>query len=135
MVDPDPRTAGAGLRRLADAGLDVCVGIEAGACEALNAPFVHRILDKVGMELFAVFTSLGWSGVGLAALTCCGLLCLVFRNFSCVATGVWRMDVMFHRKHGLTCLSLFCAILRIYYIRQHIQHTLKYPYTVCLRWT
>lgn len=46
MVDPDPRTAGAGLRRLADAGLDVCIGVEAAACQALNAPFIHRILEK-----------------------------------------------------------------------------------------
>lgn len=51
MVDPDPRTAGAGLRRLADAGLDVCIGVEAAACQALNAPFIHRILEKVGVMM------------------------------------------------------------------------------------
>lgn len=48
MVDPDPRTAGSGLRRLADAGMEVSVGVEGAACQALNAPFVHRILEKVG---------------------------------------------------------------------------------------
>jgi diaminohydroxyphosphoribosylaminopyrimidine deaminase / 5-amino-6-(5-phosphoribosylamino)uracil reductase len=44
MVDPDPRTAGGGLKRLADAGIDVVVGIEGSSCRALNAPFVHRII-------------------------------------------------------------------------------------------
>ena len=47
MVDPDPRTAGGGLRRLAERGLDVSVGVEAAACQALNAPFAHRIWEKV----------------------------------------------------------------------------------------
>ena len=44
MVDPDPRTAGGGLKRLAEAGIDVVLGIEGGSCRALNAPFVHRII-------------------------------------------------------------------------------------------
>ncbi|CAB1120447.1 unnamed protein product [Ectocarpus sp. CCAP 1310/34] len=43
MVDPDPRTAGSGLRRLADAGIDVSVGVEGAACHALNSAFVHRV--------------------------------------------------------------------------------------------
>lgn len=52
MVDPDPRTAGSGLRRLANAGLDVSVGVEGAACQALNAPFVHRISEKVCTHLW-----------------------------------------------------------------------------------
>ena len=47
MVDPDPRTAGSGLRRLADQGLDVTVGVEGAACQALNSAFVHRVSQKV----------------------------------------------------------------------------------------
>lgn len=47
MVDPDPRTAGGGLRRLAEKGLDVSVGVESAACQAINAPFAHRIWEKV----------------------------------------------------------------------------------------
>ncbi|CAM9893770.1 unnamed protein product, partial [Choristocarpus tenellus] len=43
MVDPDPRTAGGGLRRLAEGGVEVSVGVEGDACQELNAPFVHRI--------------------------------------------------------------------------------------------
>ncbi|CAN0409982.1 unnamed protein product, partial [Ectocarpus sp. 8 AP-2014] len=54
MVDPDPRTAGSGLRRLADAGIDVSVGVEGAACHALNSAFVHRVSHKVshGIMLF-----------------------------------------------------------------------------------
>ncbi|CAM9501607.1 unnamed protein product [Phaeothamnion confervicola] len=44
MVDPDPRTAGGGLRRLAEEGMDVTLGVEGRACQRMNAPFVHRIL-------------------------------------------------------------------------------------------
>lgn len=47
MVDPDPRTAGSGLRRLADQGLDVTVGVEGAACQAVNCAFVHRVSEKV----------------------------------------------------------------------------------------
>lgn len=54
MVDPDPRTAGSGLRRLSDAGLDVSVGVEGAACQALNSPFVHRILEKVRLLLIGL---------------------------------------------------------------------------------
>ncbi|CAN0059835.1 unnamed protein product, partial [Discosporangium mesarthrocarpum] len=46
MVDPDPRTAGGGLRRLAEAGVEVTVGVEEDACRRINAPFVHRIVEK-----------------------------------------------------------------------------------------
>lgn len=47
MVDPDPRTAGGGLRRLADAGIDVSVGVEGAACQELNSAFVHRVSHRV----------------------------------------------------------------------------------------
>ncbi len=43
MVDPDPRTAGQGIERLRQAGLEVTVGVEEAACRELNAAFCHRI--------------------------------------------------------------------------------------------
>lgn len=43
MVDPDPRVAGGGLQRLAEAGVQVMVGVEEERCRAINAPFVHCI--------------------------------------------------------------------------------------------
>ena len=55
MVDPDPRTAGSGLRRLADEGLDVTVGVEGAACQALNCAFVHRVSEKVMAKLARLF--------------------------------------------------------------------------------
>lgn len=55
MVDPDPRTAGSGLRRLADAGIDVSVGVEGAACQALNAAFVHRVSQKVSLYVMVVY--------------------------------------------------------------------------------
>jgi diaminohydroxyphosphoribosylaminopyrimidine deaminase/5-amino-6-(5-phosphoribosylamino)uracil reductase len=43
MVDPNPKVAGGGIRRLRDAGLEVVVGVEEAACQTLNEAFVHRI--------------------------------------------------------------------------------------------
>ena len=43
MVDPNPKVAGGGIKRLENAGIPVTVGVEEGACQALNEPFVHRI--------------------------------------------------------------------------------------------
>ena len=43
MVDPDPRVAGGGIKRLQAAGLEVQVGVEEAACQQLNEAFVHRV--------------------------------------------------------------------------------------------
>lgn len=43
MVDPDPRTAGAGVERMRAAGIEVEVGVEEAACRRLNEGFVHRV--------------------------------------------------------------------------------------------
>jgi diaminohydroxyphosphoribosylaminopyrimidine deaminase/5-amino-6-(5-phosphoribosylamino)uracil reductase len=44
MVDPDPRVAGGGIKRLRAAGIEVVVGVEEAACRQLNQAFIHRIL-------------------------------------------------------------------------------------------
>ena len=46
MVDPDPRVAGGGIKKLRDAGIEVIVGVEETACRQLNEAFIHRILHK-----------------------------------------------------------------------------------------
>lgn len=46
MVDPDPRVAGGGIKKLRDAGIEVVVGVEETACRQLNEAFVHRILHQ-----------------------------------------------------------------------------------------
>jgi diaminohydroxyphosphoribosylaminopyrimidine deaminase/5-amino-6-(5-phosphoribosylamino)uracil reductase len=46
MVDPDPRVAGGGIRRLQEAGIEVDVGVEEAACQELNEAFVHRVLHQ-----------------------------------------------------------------------------------------
>lgn len=43
MVDPNPKVAGGGIKRMEKAGIAVTVGVEEAACQALNEPFVHRI--------------------------------------------------------------------------------------------
>jgi len=43
MRDPFPKVAGGGLARLREAGLEVDVGVEAGAARRLNAPFLKRL--------------------------------------------------------------------------------------------
>ncbi len=43
MVDPNPLVAGAGIRRLQEAGIDVVVGLYAGEAERLNPGFISRM--------------------------------------------------------------------------------------------
>ncbi len=44
MQDPDPRTSGASLQRMREAGISVIVGIEEDACRRLNEGVVSRIV-------------------------------------------------------------------------------------------
>ena len=44
MIDPDPRTAGDGVRKLRAAGIEVSVGVEADACARLHEGFLSRVL-------------------------------------------------------------------------------------------
>lgn len=46
MVDPDPRVAGSGIKKLRDAGIEVVVGVAETACRQLNETFIHRILHQ-----------------------------------------------------------------------------------------
>ena len=46
MVDPDPRVAGGGIKKLKDAGIEVVVGVSETACRQLNEAFIHRILHQ-----------------------------------------------------------------------------------------
>ncbi len=45
MVDPNPLVAGGGIRTLERAGIEVVVGVEAAACQELNAGFIQRIVN------------------------------------------------------------------------------------------
>ena len=51
MVDPDPRVAGTGIKKLQDAEIEVIVGVEEAACKQLNEVFVHRILHQQSFGL------------------------------------------------------------------------------------
>ncbi len=46
MQDPDPRTAGASIEKLENAGINVTCGVLEAEAKALNAGFVSRILYK-----------------------------------------------------------------------------------------
>jgi diaminohydroxyphosphoribosylaminopyrimidine deaminase/5-amino-6-(5-phosphoribosylamino)uracil reductase len=58
MRDPDPRTAGNGLRRLRRAGLEVRVGIGEPACRALNPGYLSRVERGRPFTLLKLATSL-----------------------------------------------------------------------------
>lgn len=51
MVDPDPRTAGAGLARLAAAGIEVVEDVGRGAAEAELAGFAGRLVGRPELTL------------------------------------------------------------------------------------
>ncbi len=46
LQDPDPRTAGRGIAKLRDAGIDVSVGACAAQARALNAGFLSRVIRR-----------------------------------------------------------------------------------------
>ena len=46
MIDPDPRMAGQGIKRLRDAGVDVVVGVEEKACRELNRAYLRARSDR-----------------------------------------------------------------------------------------
>ena len=46
MIDPDPRVAGGGVKRLRQAGIEVTVGVDEAACQKLNEAFSFSILRQ-----------------------------------------------------------------------------------------
>lgn len=46
IIDPDPRTAGGGVKTLRQAGVTVDVGVEASLCAQLNDGFIHRVRHR-----------------------------------------------------------------------------------------
>lgn len=55
LEDPDPRTAGAGIRRMRAAGIDVAVGVAAEAARDLNIGFFMRVAK--GRPMFTLKTA------------------------------------------------------------------------------
>ena len=60
MRDPDPRTAGRGIRRLRRAGVDLTVGVLEEACRELNRGFESRICRKRPFTTLKLASS--WDG-------------------------------------------------------------------------
>ncbi len=58
LTDPDPRTAGKGLRRLEDAGIEVDVGLMADEAGDLHAGFLSRIVHGRPLVTLKVAASL-----------------------------------------------------------------------------
>lgn len=58
IEDPDPRVSGAGLRRLAAAGVPVTTGVEAAAAAELNAGFLLRIREGRPLVTLKLATTL-----------------------------------------------------------------------------
>ncbi|MTF39835.1 bifunctional diaminohydroxyphosphoribosylaminopyrimidine deaminase/5-amino-6-(5-phosphoribosylamino)uracil reductase RibD [Cyanobacterium aponinum] len=52
MIDPDERVSGRGIKRLAESGIEVKIGVAEDACLRLNEAFIHRV--KTGFP-FGVF--------------------------------------------------------------------------------
>ena len=51
-VDPNPKVAGNGVRRLQDAGIDVEVGVLENECQRLIAPFKKHILTGIPFTIY-----------------------------------------------------------------------------------
>ena len=65
MLDPDPRVAGKGVRKLKEAGIDVIVGIEEKSCRALNAAYLMARLQ--GRPFFTLKTACSMDGYTCSA--------------------------------------------------------------------
>jgi diaminohydroxyphosphoribosylaminopyrimidine deaminase/5-amino-6-(5-phosphoribosylamino)uracil reductase len=88
MIDPNPKVAGTGIDRLKQAGIEVLVGVEEAACQALNEAFVHRILHHQPF------------GILKYAMTLDGKIAAVTRHSAWVSSETSRSEV---HKLRATC--------------------------------
>jgi diaminohydroxyphosphoribosylaminopyrimidine deaminase / 5-amino-6-(5-phosphoribosylamino)uracil reductase len=58
IKDPDPRTAGGGLKRLSDAGIEVITDVMADEAGYLNAGFISKVIHKRPIFTWKAATSL-----------------------------------------------------------------------------